>query len=250
MTVTADVGARASTMPRDRFFVVAGVCMLLITVAGFAPTFFLAPLYPGPELPLYLVLHGLSATAWVVAFVAQTALIHTSNIALHRKTGRVVAAVAVAMVASGLYVLYSLVHASDDITADLPRIAPGFWGNLAILGSFSAFVALGYRFRRRPQVHKRLMLLATLSIMGQPLVRIGWMEWLRLSDNRGINDTIYGLGGLAVLWVIVMLYEAWTRGRPHLVTVIGGALFLAAVVVMGLLVPRSRLGTSLILWLA
>lgn len=225
--------------------------MLLITVVGFAPTFFLAPVYaPGSELPLYLVLHGISATAWVVAFVSQVALIHTSNIALHRKAGRVAAAVAVAMVLSGLYVLYSLVHASDDIIADLPRIAPGFWGNLAILGAFSAFVALGYRFRRQRQVHKRLMLLATLSIMGQPLVRIGWMDWFRLSENRGTNDAIYGLGGLAALWAIVLMYEAWTRGRPHFVTVVGGALFLAAVIVMGLLVPGSRLGTSLILWLA
>jgi hypothetical protein len=224
--------------------------MLLITVVGFAPTFFLAPFYTSSELPVYLVVHGVSATAWVVVFVSQVALIHTSNVALHRKTGRVAAAVAVALVMSGLYVLYSLVHASEDITGDLPRIAPGVWGNLAILGSFSAFVILGYRFRRQHHVHKRLMLLATLSIMGQPLVRIGWMESVRLSNNRGINDSIYGLGGLAALWVIVLMYEAWTRGRPHLVTVIGGTLFLAAVIVMGLLVPTSRLGTALILWLA
>lgn len=44
----------------DRFFVIMGGLMLLLTAVGFAPTFFLKPLFDAPQLPFAgLVISGL-----------------------------------------------------------------------------------------------------------------------------------------------------------------------------------------------
>jgi hypothetical protein len=113
---------------RFRFFLTAGAFLLVITVTGFAPTFFLAPLFDAPPLPPYLVIHGLFAAGWVLAFVAQAALISTSNVALHMRTGRLVALLGAGIVFSGLYVLYSIIK-SADLPAELSRVSPGVWSS-------------------------------------------------------------------------------------------------------------------------
>lgn len=144
--------------------------------------------------------------------------------------------------------LHSVIQRAEDLTAELPRIGPLVWGNLAILAAFAAFVVLGLWFRRRPDAHKRLMLLATVSMMGQPIVRIGQIEAIRISEVRGTNDAIYGLGGLAVLLLLIVAYEVRSRGRPHPAVAIGAPALLGAIVFTGLLIPGSEMGRSFILW--
>lgn len=169
----------------DHFFLGFGLFLLLITGVGFSQTFFLASVFDAPELPLYLKIHGGIFSSWVLLFVLQASLIETSRVRVHMWIGRLTAVLAIGMVASGLVVLHGVIRGSEDLAADLPRAGPTVWGNLAILTGFLSFVGLGLYFRNRAQAHKRFMLLATLSMMGQPLVRIGQIPAIRVSEVRG-----------------------------------------------------------------
>lgn len=232
----------------DRFFLMMAGLLLVITAVGFTPTFYLGALFDGPSLPPVVVAHGVLSSAWILVFVGQVSLINGSRTRLHRRVGPVGGIVAGAMLISGLLLLHSVIQRAEDLTAELPRIGPLVWGNLAILAAFAAFVVLGLWFRRRPDAHKRLMLLATVSMMGQPMVRIGQIEAIRISDVRGTNDAIYGLGGLAVLLLLIVAYELRSRGRPHPAVAIGAPALLGAIVFTGLIIPGSEMGRAFILW--
>jgi hypothetical protein len=80
---------------------------------------------------------------------------------------------------------------------------------------FTAFVALGVLSRRKPRIHRAMMLLATLSILAGATVRMpilfplfgeaGWM---------GIFGPIFVLGGALVLVrsLVVGTLERWFVG--------------------------------------
>lgn len=232
----------------DRFFLIMAGLLLAITAVGFAPTFYLGFLFDGPPLTPVLAAHGVLSSLWILAFVSQVSLINSSRVRLHRRMGPVAGILAGAMLVSGLWLLHSVIQSAEDVTAELARIGPLVWGNLAILAAFAGFVASGLWFRRRPDTHKRLMLLATVSMMGQPMVRIGQIEAIRISDVRVTNDAVYGLGGLAVLLSMIVAHDVWSRGRPHRAVAIGAPVLVGAIVCTGLLVPGSEMGRSFIVW--
>lgn len=247
-TMTVERRRRKAKVGGERFFLLMAGLFLIITAVGFAPTFYLRFLFEGPLLTPLLVAHGVFSSLWILAFVGQVSLINSSRVRLHRRLGPVAGIIAGAMLVSGVLLLHYVIQSAEDLTVELARIGPLVWGNLAILAAFATFVVLGLWFRRRPDTHKRLMLLATVSIMGQPLVRIGQIEAIRISDVRIANDAIYGLGGQVVLLVMILAYDSWNRGRPHRAVVIGAPATLGAIVFTGLLIPGSEMGRNFILW--
>ena len=234
---------------RISFFLSMAVIMVTLNFVGFAPTYLLRSLYNVPPLPLHLHIHGALFTAWFLVFLAQTSLVAARNISLHRKLGAASVLLAGAMLASGLHVLYVSAMAYHDFDADLVETTTLVWANLTLLTAFAVFVGLGIRFRHRPETHKRLMLLACLSMIGMSTGRIGRYEILRLSDDPVINETVYGLGGLAALFAAVFLYDVLNRRRPHPAVLWGVPLFLGSIVASVLIVPNTRFGQGLILLL-
>lgn len=233
---------------RDRFYLVMAAAMLLATAVGFAPTFYLRAASDVPALPLRLHVHGAAFTLWFILLLTQTILIEKRSVRLHRRLGLIGGVLAVVMVASGLVVLHAIVQEADPTEAGIAAIAPLIWGNITILAAFSAFVILALIYRRRPAVHKRLMLLASISISGQALSRVGQIGILKLSDVRFVNDAIYGLGGMALLLLILAGHDMVTRRRLHAAVGIGAPMLLTAIIVTGLVIPNSSLAHALILW--
>ncbi len=92
------------------------------------------------------------------------------------------------------------------------------------------------------------MLLATVSIMGQPIVRIGWIDTIRISDVRVTNDAIYALAGFVILLGTMVAYDVRSRGRPHRAVALGAPGLLVALILSGVLVPGTELGRRFILW--
>jgi hypothetical protein len=78
--------------------------------------------------------------------------------------------------------------------------------NVASVCVFSALVAAGWLWRRRPQAHKRLMLAATVAGLMPPGIS-------RLPGVAGHDGAI---AGLAVAFLLVgPVYDLATRGRIH-----------------------------------
>jgi hypothetical protein len=95
-----------------------------------------------------------------------------------------------------------------------------FWGNLFSLALFTTYVSLAVVFRKRPEVHKRLTLLASISIVGPALARFA--DW---SPGGIAARPFYGIGGLLVLFGSLFVYDLIVRRRPHPVSWIGALAF-------------------------
>jgi len=234
------------TFNKVGFYQGMAILFLVLTFVGFAPTFFLRALYVDQPLSIRFHIHGFFSASWVFIFLLQTFLIANGKINFHQRIGILGAVTASGVLLSGLAILYYLVAGYPANGWELGQISGLVWGNIAVLICYSIFVSFGIAFRARPQIHKRLMLFATLSIMGQPLTRIGHFDLFRVSDSLGVNDAIYGLGGIIVLFLIVGIYDMLILGRPHRTFWWAISLQLGLTIVGGILIAPTEFGQGLI----
>jgi hypothetical protein len=174
---------------RSGFFTIIAGALLLLVVAGFVPTLYLRPLFVVPPIPAYLYAHGIILTSWFVWFLGQSLLIRAGRVRRHRQFGTLGAMFGVVVVVGSL--MASLGFASRvasrgiDFGADASVLGIGVtgltvaafisyvvWGNIGSLLSFATFLVAAVVLRHRPQAHKRLMLLASISIIGPAFARI------------------------------------------------------------------------------
>jgi hypothetical protein len=198
-----------------RFFIAAAIGIASIVFAGFARSYYLRGLFGVPPLPLLLHVHGVVMTSWTVLFVGQTCLIAAHRVDWHRRLGIFGAALAVVVVVVGAIVN---VRAAVGAVQTPPTHPPTF---LAILGFnlidllvFATFVGVGIAFRRRSGLHKRLMLLATLSMLGQPFARVV------------SNSTALLLVYSCVL--VCLAFDTFRNRRLHLAFAWGAALLIVS----------------------
>jgi len=164
--VDATLGRKSA---ERRFYIGAAVVALLVVLTGFARTYYLKGAFGAPELTALKHLHGLVMTAWFTLFFVQVMLVETGRTPVHRKLGVVGAIVAVLVVVVGTTT--ALVGAKNGATPGPPPLV-----FLAIpLGDmvvFSVLVTAAILYRKRSDFHKRLMLTATLGILGAAVARI------------------------------------------------------------------------------
>lgn len=204
---------------RERLFYLGMSAALLITVfAGFAPTYYLRPYFTTAPLMPLLHLHGLVFTAWLVLFVTQTTLVARRRTDIHRRLGIAGGVIASLMIVVG--VTTALIRAKQGATP-LPAISPLSFLviPLADMFVFAILVGAGFYFRRRPDVHKRLMMLATISIMAAAIAR------LPFAIMQAGPPAFFGLTDVFV--VACILYDLITLKRVHRATALA-SLFLVA----------------------
>ena len=192
--------------------------MAIVTAAavflGFARTFYLRgylplPIGAGPLSPL-LVVHGLLNTSWFALFAVQTLLVARGRTDIHRRLGALGAILAVAVFVTGTITTINAVR--HGVVS--PEFDPRVYFVGATLPSFVLFavlVAAAVAFRRRPETHKRLMLLATIKLMSAGLDRV-------FSFNlAGPVPAFLGHTQLAtdIFVIAAVLYDLRTRGRVH-----------------------------------
>ncbi|MGH9928991.1 MAG: hypothetical protein ACREA9_07155 [Pyrinomonadaceae bacterium] len=205
---------------RERWFYIGMSIAVVITVfAGFAPTYYLRPYFTAAPLMPLLHLHGLVFSSWLVLFITQTTLVAAHRTDIHRRLGILGGVIAVLMV--GLGVTTAVVRASQGAT---PPGGPPPLVFLAVpLGDMLVFpilVGAGFYFRRKPDVHKRLMLLATISILAAAIAR------LPFAIMQAGPPAFFGLTDVFV--VAVLLYDLITLKRIHRATALAGLLIVAS----------------------
>src|SRR5262249_35845066 len=97
---------------------------------------------------------------------------------------------------------------------------------MSLMLVFGGFVAAALALRRNREAHKRLMLLACVSILGAAIARIpGLPDWsvpaIFSSERRSYVE--YALTLLFV--VAAMMYDFVSRKEVHKVYILGGTLF-------------------------
>lgn len=215
--------ARAHETHRRGFFVAIASVLVVVVAVGFAPSFYLRTYFQAPgsgdrPIPTHVILHGVLLTSWYVLFLAQTILVASRRITVHRLLGTVGAGVAVAVVTASMLVVVRL--ASRAVARGVPeKAALIVTGDTCLLILFSLFVLVGISYRKRPDVHKRLMLLASITSLAPALAR-----WPGAEALVPISVIVPQLGLIAAL----IVYDIVLHRRVHPATGWGAALYVVA----------------------
>ncbi|HEY2683043.1 MAG TPA: hypothetical protein VGI93_06015 [Steroidobacteraceae bacterium] len=190
---------------RQSFYGYALACAVLIVFAGFARTYFLKVFFGTPVLYPLLHLHGIVMTSWFVLFGAQTWLVQAHRTDLHRRLGIFGVLLALLILLFGAAVV--------TINAREGRVPPGAPAAVIVALSymnllvFGVLVAAALWLRTRSEFHKRLMLLATISLLSAAISRIP-LDFL--------GDGLLAVFGPVDLFIIACLaYDTWRHRRLH-----------------------------------
>ena len=224
--------AAVLTKPRDderRFFATMAYICALVAIAGFVPTYW-APVASGTFTgsPI-LHVHGLLFSAWPILFIVQARLAAAGRFDRHRTFGLVGISLATAMVCVGIAaVIHSLrgaVAAGFETQALEFAIVP-----LSIVLSFAGLVAAAIANVRRPDVHMRLMLAATITILAPAIARIVFLLLApegSAAPGQGAPPTVaFAMlpSFLANALLVTAMVRDWRRhGRPNPAYWIAGA---------------------------
>jgi hypothetical protein len=158
----------------DRYFYFAmSLLVAAIVVWGFSHSINENLFHAAIPRPVLLWIHGAAFSGWVAFYIFQSALVRTKNLRWHRFFGWFGAALGAAMV--GLGFTTAIIMTRFD-AAQLHRPYPTF---LSVpffdMTAFGVFLALAIRWRRQPEMHRRLLLLATCTLLDAPFGRIDFI---------------------------------------------------------------------------
>jgi hypothetical protein len=141
------------------------VLVIAIILAGFAKNFYLRAWLGTRPLILTAWIHGIVMTAWLALFVTQVTMVSRGRVDLHRKFGQWSVWLAVAIVAVGIAtILVRTRIAHPDATPLLSAAVFVAFDGLSLL-LFGALVALAWRYRARPAIHRRFMVMAMVALL-------------------------------------------------------------------------------------
>ena len=152
-------------------FLWVAVASAFVALVGFARTFYLKFFLHTASLPVLVWIHGLVMTLWLLIFIAQTWLIRSHRAGLHRRLGMFAVALAAIIVLLGETLTINAVR-RETLMHKFGRFHYLLGINTLNLLLFGIFVGFGYVARRRPDVHKRLMVLAALTLLAPAIARV------------------------------------------------------------------------------
>lgn len=205
MSVVDPVGAPA----RRSFFIAMSACAAVVAFAGFAPTFYLRGLgAAAPPLSTLLVAHGLASSAWIALLLVQSLLIRNGQVGWHRTLGVGGALLAAVMVALGVSVA---LQAAAQGTLGLRFHQQPLEFLIVPLGQiliFGALVAAAIAVRRRPDAHRRLMVIATINLIAPAAARAADNLFHVANPKLALVVTVAGVAACIV-------HDIRTRRRIH-----------------------------------
>jgi len=217
-TVTAPPRVSASPAPvpgrryDNRFFLAMAVLILLSVLVGFGPTYYFAGLVLAPLPSPIIHVHGALFTCWVLLLVVQTALVSARRVDIHRRLGVAGFCLAGLMVLAGLSAsINALVDHRTRQGVD-PRMF--FIVPFTDMLCFAPLIFLAFWLRKDSAAHKRLILLATASLLPAAFAR------MRFGFLDGNVAYAFLMSELFIL--LLAGYDYWATRKVHRVTLLGG----------------------------
>jgi hypothetical protein len=187
--------------------------MIAIMVVGFWPSYFERLLRGDAARPLVVQLHAIVFVGWMALLLTQVLLAANGRVRIHRRVGTFGIAYGFIVLAMGLLagVAAPVLHRkTGDWTVD--RAAAFLLTTLGDMVLFATFFGAAVAFRRTPEIHKRLMLTATVGLLFAAVGRMRFITSMPIMLLVWLSPLIVAMG-----------YDWKTRGRVHPAYIIGTA---------------------------
>lgn len=219
----------------------------LTAFTGFAFTYF-GPMLRGayPAVSPLIHLHGWSFFAWFLLLPLQALLIAAGGRRLHMTLGSASVVLAIVMVFTGI--LAASVRIEQGLSAQDPDELTAFWKDFGQLIMFNmlpfvVFYTTAIVRRSRPDTHKRLIIMASASVLPAAIFRIivgfGGFHWL--ATPAWVMPAAFLLP--AAFIVVGMVRDHIADGSIHRTYLIGLP-FLLVVHGLGLMIVGTPVGES------
>jgi hypothetical protein len=205
----------------DYFFLGMALLILGMVFVGFAHSYYLAGIFHA-QLPSLLVhVHGALFSCWILLLIAQITLVFAGRVSWHKRLGVFGMILAGLMVLVGFATLIGAVRRHAVFGMGLDAL---FGEDVLQLVVFAALVSWGLHVRVDGPAHKRLMILATVALLGPAVAR--WPFAFVFSSAF----VFFGIIDSVVIFLIA--FDLWSLRRIHRVTILGSLLILVMQVTM------------------
>ena len=181
--------------------------------------------HENPPAPKILYVHAAVFTVWLLLLTAQVLLVLGDRVAWHRKLGWFMAGWACLMAVLGPWAAM----ASDAVNLNTQgnALAPQFLSvNLVDIGGFLVLLAWGISLRKNPAAHKRMMILATISLADPGFARFS--GYMIPGEPQSVLGWFFNVFYGNVLLIVLMAAWDWWRSRLMRSFVVGAVGLLAA----------------------
>ncbi|HVI80800.1 MAG TPA: hypothetical protein VM715_22135 [Candidatus Acidoferrum sp.] len=190
------------------FFGVTILMMLAAVVVGFGPTYYFVGGLRAPLPSLAIHVHGAIFSCWILMLVIQSSLVSARRVDIHRKLGLAGFLLACVMIVAGLWA------ATDRLArgAAGPEQDPYFFYIIPLtdIAIFATLIFFAYRSRKNPSTHKRLVYLATVSLLIAAFARWPWHFVHRNAPHAAYATYIFLL--------MLLVYDLYSTGKVHRAT--------------------------------
>jgi hypothetical protein len=221
------------------FYSVAALSLLVLMFLGFQLFYLQGKSYPGrpitPPIRTVIIIHGCLMTAWMLLAVTQPLLVGTRRKRLHMKLGILGVVLAAGIVVAGVHVGIESARVSPP-EMRLFGLAPKEFMAVPVLSIlvFGLFVLFGVLNRHRPEVHRPVMLMASVSVIGAALGRMTPLNalyagtWWELVFSAFFMQVIFGAILLVAKCIVSRSFDRWLAGAFAALTIASAAISLGA----------------------
>jgi hypothetical protein len=187
--------------------------MAAIIVYGFSQTIGDNLFHPSIPRPKVLYVHAALFSTFMAVYILQTSLVAAGNVTLHRRLGPIWVAIGAAMpvigIATGIAMCrFRFIHDHQRVTF----FSIILWDMMA----FSTLFLLAVLWRKRPEYHRRFMLLATCGLMAAGFSRFPFLA-MPYSSMDFWSDFRMLYVGVIVLMFIAIVRDLIVQRRVHAV---------------------------------
>lgn len=189
------------------FYFLMSLLVAAVIVYGFSQTIGENLLHAHPLPPFVLTIHALAFSGWVVFFMLQSALVRTRNVRIHRTLGWFGVALAVTMLVLGTWTAIAMDRFHIRLEPPSAAFLEAFLiVQLGYLYVFGVLFALAIYWRRAPEFHRRLMLMATCTLTDAAFGRF---------PEHWIGFSVFGALGVAALLLLGVARDLIVDRRVH-----------------------------------
>lgn len=205
-----------------RIFAIIALLFPAIILVGFARTYYLGFGVAIPPLPSTLVhVHGALMSAWVAFFIAQVWLIRSKNVRIHMKLGILGIVLGAAIAVVGFFT--AVASAKFGSAAVPPGFAPLVFVVVPLtdISLFVLFFGAAIFYRKRPAIHKRMMLLTVFNFLPPGLGRFPF-------DFLASLGPLFFMGVPTFLALAFLVYDSWTNKKVNFHYLVGAIILIAS----------------------